>query len=162
MPAAIAPSISSRMLSPTLDQVLLFTTEERDEETGRPFWFTPGGGLEPGESHEEAAKRELHEETGLDAPMGPCLWLRSHTWYWAPDDTWLQSVERYFLVRTGTLEVSKDGWTDYELRLITDHRWWSLAEIAASENVFAPRQLAKLLAPILSGDLPTRPFDIGV
>ena len=91
-----------------LDQVLLFTTGEQDEETGRPFWFTPGGGLEPGESHEEAGRRELREETGLDAPMGPCIWLRSHTWYWAPNDAWIQSVERYFLVRAGSIEVSLD------------------------------------------------------
>ncbi len=27
-------------------------------------WSTPGGGLEPGESHHEAALRELAEETG--------------------------------------------------------------------------------------------------
>lgn len=145
-----------------LDQVLLFTTEEPADDTGRPFWFAPGGGLEPGESHEEAGRRELREETGLDAPMGPCIWLRSHTWYWAPDDAWIQSVERYFLVRTGTMEVSKAGWTEAELRFIRDHRWWSVVEIANSRDTFTPRGLAALLPPVLSGKLPVQPIDVGV
>lgn len=32
-------------------------------------WCCPGGHMEPGESPHEAAVRELHEETGLSAPM---------------------------------------------------------------------------------------------
>lgn len=39
-------------------------------------WMLPGGGVEPGESHEEALVREVDEETGLDATVGD---LRSVT-----------------------------------------------------------------------------------
>jgi 8-oxo-dGTP pyrophosphatase MutT (NUDIX family) len=159
--AIIRPTSRIVLINP-LDQVLLFTTGEPSDDTGRPFWFAPGGGLERGESHEEAGRRELREETGLDAPMGPCIWLRSHTWHWAPDDTWIQSVERYFLVRTGTMEVSKSGWTEAELQFISDHRWWSLADIEGSQDVFTPRRLVALLPPILAGKLPVQPIDVGV
>jgi 8-oxo-dGTP pyrophosphatase MutT (NUDIX family) len=38
----------------------------------RTVWATPGGGTNPGESDEEALRRELAEEVGLEGPeIGP-------------------------------------------------------------------------------------------
>jgi 8-oxo-dGTP pyrophosphatase MutT (NUDIX family) len=34
------------------------------KRTDRDVWESPGGHLEPGETHQEGALRELHEETG--------------------------------------------------------------------------------------------------
>lgn len=38
----------------------------RSAQTRTPMWEFPKGGVEAGESEEEAARRELHEETGLE------------------------------------------------------------------------------------------------
>src|SRR5690606_14978802 len=38
-----------------------------ERRTDNGLWGLPGGSLEPGESMEEVAKRELYEETGLQA-----------------------------------------------------------------------------------------------
>ncbi|XVU29939.1 NUDIX domain-containing protein [Actinoplanes sp. CA-054009] len=54
------------VLLDSLDRLLLLrcALAPGNPEKGHA-WFTPGGGLEPGEDPAEGAARELHEEVGL-------------------------------------------------------------------------------------------------
>src|SRR4051812_22955236 len=45
----------------------------RGREPGAGLWSLPGGRIEPGETPQTAAAREVHEETGLDVEVGDVL-----------------------------------------------------------------------------------------
>jgi 8-oxo-dGTP pyrophosphatase MutT (NUDIX family) len=138
------------------DRVLLLRTNLRDDG---PLWITPGGGIELGETPEAAALRELREETGIEAALGPCVWVGRHVFDFR--GTTLDLRERYFVVRLDGVSATTDAHLlEYEREFIREYRWWSVLEIAASKDWFAPRGLVELLPPILAGDYPASPLDV--
>ena len=158
----IRPAARLLVIDPD-DRLLLFRVE--DPTIAVPvLWMTPGGGLEPGESYEQAARRELAEETGIDAPLGPCVWVRRHVSTFG--GRWYDSSQRFYVVQSPTTDVVTDGWTEGERAVMTAHRWWTHVELVAGVpepgGIFVPRRLAELLPPILAGMYPAEPIDSGV
>lgn len=141
-------------------RVLLMLWGHAPGVPGGRVWFTPGGGLDSGETHEEAAARELREETGFVARIGPCVWERRHVFSYRGQ--LIDQRERFFVVRVPDGAPDFGGWTADEREDIGDVRWWSAEEIAGSAETFAPRRLAELLPPILREDYSPRPISIGI
>ena len=139
------------------DRILLV----RFEFPERSLWATPGGGIEPGESDEEALVRELEEEAGLvGTALGPAIWTREHVF---PLGDWDGQAERYHLVRVPAFEPTpRLSWEQLRSEYVTAIRWWTLAELEVSEERFAPTRLPALLRQLLEEGPPQVPLDVGV
>lgn len=147
------------LLLDPIGRVLLVRFEDR--RTAYAWWATPGGGLLPGESLEEAARREVTEETGLrDLDLGPCVWLRELEFSW--DGRRVRQREHIFAARVAEFEPTLDGFEAYELDLLPEHRWWTVEEIERSRERFGPRRLGTLLRELLANGYPPEPIDVGV
>jgi G:T/U-mismatch repair DNA glycosylase/8-oxo-dGTP pyrophosphatase MutT (NUDIX family) len=126
------------------DRVLLvrFWGPGRD----RSWWGSPGGGIEPGESHEQALVRELHEEIGLqDFELGPLVFEHVGEFPWARQLYRQRNIT--YLVRVPEHEPQAN--VDLAAEGVAEVRWWTLAELAASGEQLAPLDLVERVRNLL-------------
>lgn len=127
-------------------QILLVHGHDK-EDPRHHWWFTIGGGLEPGETPRDGAVRELYEETGIqvcaDDLIGPVLYRRAQFEFLAVT---ARQDEHYFVVHTDAAELSDQGWTDLERDVLDEQRWWDLEDLEAlsQTTMLTPKGLAHL------------------
>lgn len=139
-------------------RVLMIHGADPDDPGRGGFWFTPGGGLDPGENLEAGTQRELYEELGLIVDrLGPVVMRRvdefamAGEWYRQDETLFLVSVEREFDPIPVHLE-------EVELRVIDEFRWLAAAELRDLDEPYYPRALADLIDVIATSGPPDAPW----
>lgn len=124
---------------------------------GEPFWALPGGGVQDGESYEDAAKRELREETGIVIDAVDC-WLWSRDKLLQVRGVEMLFRERYYLVRVSeSMEMSREHLVGDEAAALLDVRWLTIDELEHLDDPVSPSGLGVLLSGEIRGGWPPVP-----
>jgi 8-oxo-dGTP pyrophosphatase MutT (NUDIX family) len=102
--------------------------------------------LHDGETPAQGAARELLEETGLrvrPADLGEPIWHQVTEFSYDGRD--YRQDQDFFLLRVAEWQVDTAGMDADEQETITEHRWWSAAELEASDEQIFPEDIAALL-----------------
>lgn len=102
------------------DHVLLARAVDSDE------WSLIGGGMDPGEQPAEALAREISEELGVSARVGPILGA-----YGGPEltVTYPNGDRTSYVTMVYACELESDDFA-LEVEEIAETRWWPMADLA--------------------------------
>jgi 8-oxo-dGTP diphosphatase len=114
---------------------------------GRPDsgkWTVPGGGIEWGESAQAAAHRELVEETGLTATLGPVIGVFSR-WF-TPQESAIGTAGHLIGTVFAAVDLQGELRTTFDAGTTDAVRWVDLTEIDGLPHVELVDFVADLLA----------------
>lgn len=157
--AALTRRFSGRALvTDDTNRVLLLRGSDPDRPEQPDFWWTPGGGIDAGESPAQATKRELWEEVGLcNVELSDPILLRSCVFPLA--GVWYEGVETFFWVKApGGFEPMPQQWEELESQVIQEMCWLTVQDIRDLEVPAYPECLANLVEHVLSLGAPLTPW----
>ncbi|KHJ66657.1 DNA mismatch repair protein MutT [Pantoea rodasii] len=151
------PSARLLIIDPQHRILLFCFSHKGDALDGQRYWATPGGALEDNETAQQAAIRELFEETGIErTELDDVVGYREFEMK-LPCGEVVLAQEQYFRVLVEQQEISTSGWSAHEREVMADFHWWNIRELACSGEKYFPENLAVLLEKGLN-PLRSQPF----
>jgi 8-oxo-dGTP pyrophosphatase MutT (NUDIX family) len=151
-------------------RVVLFAPGEqllmlRGSDPGAPaqghWWEIPGGGIDPGESSVDAARRELREEAGVvEVEIGPCVFTQHARFTFAGI-----RFDQFEHIHIAWCDAVTEQWTPHGLEALeavafSGQRWWHISELLTTTERLLPPGLRTGLPHLADGRVPANPIDI--
>jgi len=122
------------------------------------FYWTPGGGLDPGESLEEGARREVFEEVGHEVgDLGPVVLHRVGEFPFGGRN--VRQTESFFLISVPEpFSCAPEHLSELEQRAIHGFIWLTPNEMRAAVDQVYPECLPDLIEACLRDGHPDPPW----
>jgi 8-oxo-dGTP pyrophosphatase MutT (NUDIX family) len=104
-------------------------------------WMVPGGGIEIGEPIEEALKREIREECGIEVTVGEPLFFKERFFYFEPTNVACQGYLFFYACTPITFDVHDEDHDDEK-----EHpQWVDIATLKSADFQVCGEQIMKVI-----------------
>jgi len=142
------------MLLNAQGQMLWLHVEDNisDDKDALPtrFWCVPGGGLESGETFEEALWTEVLEEFGLEI-LGAGTHVATFAQRTSWQGQWYLNDSGFYAIRVESPRLGFANATELEKEVFRSFKWWAYEEIKASSELFLPKEIVEVFGAIAEG-----------
>ena len=104
------------------------------------------------------AIRELWEETGIEAEMGPVIWTQQVQFTFGP--YFFDNDEKIHIAWCDGGEYQPKHLEALEAAAFIEAQWWSVEDLLSSDFPVLPERLREFFPDLTQGNIPSTPIDI--